>query len=152
MLWLQVLWIVPCTKHQSYCKIRFFLLVAIKIAVFESFYQNSCFCILLRKFQKLAGVSHDFLISVLSHPAFFCWSNKLWASILLLTSEKILVFIYRWMGSSRIFFVVPLSAWFMLPFNFEKFASTPVSSITSLVMSWPSVLLAGVSVCFLNIC
>ena len=93
-------------------------------------------------------MSHDFLIPVLSDLALFFRSNNLWASILLLTSENALVFMYRWMRSSRIFFVISLSVWFILLFHFEKFASTPVSSSTALVMSWPSISLEGVSVCF----
>ena len=125
----------------------FFLFVA-AIAVFDCSYQNSCICILLRTFQKLAGVSHDFLIPVLSDLALFFWSNNLWASILHLTTENVLVFMYRWIKSSRIFFVISFSAWFILHFNFEKFASTPVSSSIALVMRWPSISLEDVSMCF----
>ena len=96
-------------------------------------------------------MSHDFLIPVLIDLALFFRSNNLWASILLLTSKNVLVFMYRWIRSSRIFFVISLSLWFILLFNFEKFASTPVSCSTALVLSWPSTLLKHVSMCFLNI-
>ena len=97
-------------------------------------------------------MSHDFLIPVLIDLALFFRSDNLWASILRLTSENVLVFMYRWMRSSRIFFIISLSAWFILLFNLKTFASTPVSSSTALVMRWPSILLEDFSACFLNIC
>ena len=101
ILWLQVLWKVPCTTHLWYYKILFLLSLAIKVAVFK--------CILPRKFQELAGVSHDFLVAVLSDLALFFWSNKLWASILLLTSKHVLALMYKWTRSSRILLVISLS-------------------------------------------
>lgn len=108
-------------------------------------YQNTYFWIPLRTFQDLVGVSLDNLIAVLTDLTL---KQCLVGFILLLNSENVLIFVYRWTRSSRTFFLISLSAQFILFFNFEKFAR----GTSVLVMSWPSIFLSHVSVCFWNFC
>lgn len=128
------------------------MLFFIFIAIFECSYQNSYFSILLRKFQELAAVLHDFVIAAPTELALFYRSSNLWASSIQLTSENVMVFMYRWMRSPRKCFLILLSVQFILLFSFEKIASTLVSYSTTLVMNFSPILLEHIPVCFINIC